>query len=177
MFDVGFTARCSHARWFIFASVLLLAALVFLTRATSTVNVAPLLVFTVTNVNDSGPGSLRQALQDSNNTGGTDTITFNIPGAGVQTITLSSGLPGQNQPVIIDGTTQPGFAGTPLIEINGNGVGGDGPMGGGYNSTLSAGVVTLATPLAAADSVNVRFLFGVENTGKFLVFVFVEALP
>lgn len=48
------------------------------------------------------------------------------------------------------------------------------PMGGGYNSTLSAGVVTLATPLTEGDSVNMRFLFGVENTGKFRAFIFVE---
>ena len=50
-----------------------------------------------------------------------DTITFNIPGAGPHTIrpTEFAPLPGLNQPVVIDGTTQPGYAGTPLIEISG----------------------------------------------------------
>ena len=36
--------------------------------------------FTVTNLNDSGPGSLRQAVADANVAVGADTITF---GAGV----------------------------------------------------------------------------------------------
>lgn len=51
------------------------------------------------------------------------------------------------------------------------------PMGGGYNSSLSAGVITLAAPLNPGASVNVRFVFGVEGSGKFRVFVVVEALP
>jgi hypothetical protein len=51
------------------------------------------------------------------------------------------------------------------------------PMGGGYNSSLSAGVIPLATPLNSGASVNMRFVFGVEGSGKFRVFVIVEALP
>src|SRR6476660_5171468 len=48
--------------------------------------------FVVTNTNDSGDGSLRQAIIDANNAaGGTNTITFNIPGA-TPTITLSTVL-------------------------------------------------------------------------------------
>jgi len=43
------------------------------------------LVFTVTNTNDSGTGSLRQAILDANSMGG-GTITFNITGSGVHTI-------------------------------------------------------------------------------------------
>ncbi len=76
----------------------------------------------VTNTNDSGPGSFRQALADANaDAGPRDTITFNIPGAGPHTIrpTKLPDLPTITQPVIIDGTTQPGYAGTPLIEISG----------------------------------------------------------
>jgi hypothetical protein len=38
--------------------------------------------FTVTNINDSGSGSLRQAILDANATSGADTIDFNIPGVG-----------------------------------------------------------------------------------------------
>ena len=50
--------------------------------------------FTVTNTNDSGPGSLRQAMLDANaSTGTTDTIAFNIPGAGPHTIQPASLLP------------------------------------------------------------------------------------
>jgi len=73
----------------------------------------------VTNVNDHGPGSLRQAIMDANDTVGTDMIVFNIPGAGVQTINLLIALPEITDPVVIDATTQPGYAGTPLIELNG----------------------------------------------------------
>ena len=38
--------------------------------------------FTVTNTNNSGSGSLRQAIIDANNTPGLDMITFNIPPGG-----------------------------------------------------------------------------------------------
>ncbi|MBI3949375.1 MAG: HYR domain-containing protein [Acidobacteria bacterium] len=73
----------------------------------------------VTNTNDSGFGSLRQKILDANANPGVDTICFNIPGAGPHTINLISALPTITNPVVIDGTTQPGFAGTPLIELNG----------------------------------------------------------
>src|SRR5207248_6622024 len=64
-------------------------------------------VFTVTNTNDSGTGSLRQAITDANVAGGT--ITFNIPGGGVHTISpLSAPLPNIAQSITIDGYTQPG---------------------------------------------------------------------
>ena len=68
--------------------------------------VAPF-VFTVINTNDTGSGSLRQAILDANNMGG-GTIAFNIPGTGVHTISPLSALPNIAQPVTIDGYTQPG---------------------------------------------------------------------
>jgi hypothetical protein len=64
------------------------------------------LIFTVTNTNDNGPGSLRQAITDANIAGGT--ITFNIPGPGVQTISPLTALPTLTNQIIIDGYTQPG---------------------------------------------------------------------
>ena len=73
---------------------------------------------TVTSTADSGPGTFHQALLDSNaSVGVLDTIAFDIPGAGVHTIVVSTNLPDATDPVIIDGTTQPGYAGTPLIEL------------------------------------------------------------
>ncbi|MET0646556.1 MAG: hypothetical protein ABW208_08030, partial [Pyrinomonadaceae bacterium] len=51
------------------------------------------------------------------------------------------------------------------------------PNGGGFNSTLSVGTITLGTPLANGASVNVRFLLGIQQTGTFKFFVNVEALP
>ncbi len=76
--------------------------------------------FVVTNASESGLGSLRQAILDANNSEGTDTISFAIPGTGVHTITPTYALPQVGDPVVIDGTTQPGFSGTPLIEIAGH---------------------------------------------------------
>lgn len=74
--------------------------------------------FTVTNTNDAGVGSLRRAINDANGTAGTDTITFSI-GSGAKSIALASPLPTITQPVVVDARTQPGFAGSPLIELNG----------------------------------------------------------
>src|SRR5258707_10303704 len=86
-------------------------------------------VFTVTNTNDSGTGSLRQAILDANSMGG-GTIQFNIPGSGVHTISPLSVLPTITQTVIIDGYAQPGSSANTnpptmginavlLIELNG----------------------------------------------------------
>jgi hypothetical protein len=88
--------------------------------------------FVVTNTNDSGPGSLRQAILDANATpnafGTHDLITFAIPGPVPHTITPLTPLPAVNGGQIIDGTSQPGFAGRPVIELSGAVVGtsGDG---------------------------------------------------
>ncbi|MDT7602958.1 MAG: hypothetical protein QOF61_955 [Acidobacteriota bacterium] len=51
------------------------------------------------------------------------------------------------------------------------------PNGGGFNSTLSAGTVTLATPLAPGAAINVHFLLGIQGTGSFRFFISIEALP
>ncbi len=75
--------------------------------------------FIVTNTNNHGAGSLRDAILNANATVGTDTIVFNIPGPGVKTINLINQLPDIIDPVVIDGTTQPGYAGSPLVEIDG----------------------------------------------------------
>src|SRR5262249_46235247 len=73
--------------------------------------------------NDSGTGSLRQAILDSNAHPGADAIYFNIAGAGVHTIQPTSALPIITDAVTLDATTQPGFAGTPIIELDGTAAG------------------------------------------------------
>jgi len=73
----------------------------------------------VTNVNDSGPGSLRQAILDANANPGSDTINFNIAGPSPKIQPLL-GLPDIIDPVVIDGSTQPGFSGAPIVELNGS---------------------------------------------------------
>jgi len=79
-----------------------------------------MMTFIVTNTNDTGAGSLREAITVANSNVGADLITFNISPAGPQTITPLSALPTITDPLTIDGTTQPGFAGTPIIELNGS---------------------------------------------------------
>jgi photosystem II stability/assembly factor-like uncharacterized protein len=73
----------------------------------------------VTNTNNHGAGSLRQAMLNANALPGLDTIVFNIPGSGIKVINLLIPLPDITDPVVVDATTQPGFAGSPLIEVNG----------------------------------------------------------
>jgi len=81
--------------------------------------------FTVTNVNDSGSGSLRQAILSSNATSGSavNDISFNIGTGGSETITLKSALPAILHPADIDGTTQPGTGTTPAIVLSGTSAG------------------------------------------------------
>ena len=82
--------------------------------------------FIVTNANNHGAGSLRDAIVNANATVGKDTIVFNIPGPGVKTISVQNTLPEITDAVVIDGTTQPGYAGAPLIELDGLGIGSSG---------------------------------------------------
>src|SRR5207244_696750 len=94
--------------------------------------------FVVTNASDSGPGSLRQAILDANATPGPDTISFAIPGAGTHTISLLSPLPFVSDPAVIDATSQPGYAGAPLLELDGSAAGGN-AHGIYITGTLSVG--------------------------------------
>jgi hypothetical protein len=48
---------------------------------------------------------------------------------------------------------------------------------GGFNATLSADTVTPLTPLAPGESLNVRFLLGIQQEGYFRFLVIIEALP
>ncbi|HEU4768614.1 MAG TPA: SBBP repeat-containing protein, partial [Pyrinomonadaceae bacterium] len=94
--------------------------------------------FVVTNTNNHGAGSLREAIINANATIGTDTIVFNIPGAGVKVISLMNTLPEIIDSVVIDATTQPGYAGSPLIEIDGTNA-----AGGQNGFTIAAGGTTI----------------------------------
>ncbi len=78
--------------------------------------------FTVTNQSAdlNVRGSLPWAVNQSNYTSrGLDYITFNIPGGGVHPIILNSSLY-LNEQVVIDGTSQPGYNGSPLIYVQGS---------------------------------------------------------
>jgi CSLREA domain-containing protein len=75
---------------------------------------------------DDGSGfcTLRAALQETNaganSLGGPDEIVFDLPGTGPHTIRPLSALPAVIDPVVIDATTQPGYAGAPVVELDGS---------------------------------------------------------
>lgn len=117
----------------------ILAAVVTLSQPATTIRAAT--VFTVNSIADSTDGvcssdpggcTLREAIEAANanlNPAEQDIIAFNIPGDGVQIIRVGSGnrpgqsLPSITEPVLIDGTTQPGASCSPrnvLIEVNGS---------------------------------------------------------
>ncbi len=117
----------------------------------------------VTTTADSGPGSLRAAIEYVNSNPGTSTISFDIPGTGVQTIAPLTALPIVTNPVIIDGYTQPGAVPNTLppgevpdaillIELSGSlaGTGASGLELAGGNSTVRGLVVSEFTTASAA---------------------------
>jgi hypothetical protein len=77
--------------------------------------------FFVSSMADTGAGSLRQAMADANTVPGAQIpqILFNFPGSGPYVITPQTPLPPMTRPVSIDATTQPGYAGHPIVQING----------------------------------------------------------
>jgi hypothetical protein len=115
------------------------------------------MTFTVTNTNDSGAGSLRQAILDSNTNAGADTIAFSI-GSGPQTIAPIADLPPVNDAVTIDATTQPGFSGTPLITLSGAGT------GSGLGLKIAAGTTTVRGLVVNNCSLNaIEFIINGNN--------------
>lgn len=97
----------------------------------------------------SGSCTLRAAIETANATAGLDTIAFSI-GSGSATLTPASQLPSVSDPVTIDGTTQPGFSGTPLIEIDGSSAG-----------AFSAGLFVSAPDNVIRGLVVNRFYYGI----------------
>ena len=81
---------------------------------------AQAVVLTVNNTANAGAGSLRQAILAINDYSEAVEIHFDI-GSGPVIIVVGSSLPVITKTVVIDGTTQPGYAGSPLITLRGNG--------------------------------------------------------
>lgn len=140
-------------------------------------------VLTSDPVNNSTFGTLEIRRTVTNNTGANitrlrwrviDVSTLPAPvGFADLRVRTSSDVPG----VIVD--RAPCGAGTSSITVRGTTL--ETPptqaLGGGFNSTLSSGTVTLATPLANGASIDVRFLLGVQQTGNFKIYLNIEALP
>ncbi|MEZ5728592.1 MAG: FG-GAP-like repeat-containing protein [Burkholderiaceae bacterium] len=80
--------------------------------------------------------SLREAIIAANNTAGPNQIYFDVPEAlvgGAHTIALASSLPQITSAVTLDATTEPDFAGTPIVELDGTGA------GAAFGLTLASG--------------------------------------
>ena len=75
---------------------------------------ALLATFTVTNLLNAGAGSLRAAINQANANPGADEIAFAVAG----TVPLSTALPAITDAVSIDGSTAPGFVGSPRLTVN-----------------------------------------------------------
>lgn len=98
--------------------------------------------YVVNSTADSGPGSLTQAILLANSKAGPHAILFQIPGDGPHIIQPRTALPTITQPVLIDGTSQPGYAGYPVVELNGAATGGaDGLRLAGGASTVRGLVI------------------------------------
>jgi Peptidase family C25/Calx-beta domain len=140
----------------------------------------------VTNTSDNNgvcvPGncSLRQALNSANANSDLTTINFNIPGAGVHTITPGPGaaLPVVTEAVIIDGYSQPGSAANTLtngdnavllIELNGTSapLGSSGLRISGGNSTVR-GLVLNRWGAGIGNGITISSLGGNIISGNFI---------
>jgi hypothetical protein len=115
---------------------------------------------TVTNTNNSGAGSLRTAISSAGNGG---SVCFNISGSGIHIISITSTI-ASNQPVTIDGSTQPGYSGSPLIEVDGTNAGNaNGIILNGGNSTLNG----IAINNFQADGLDLQTNGGDTVTGSY----------
>jgi hypothetical protein len=136
------------------------------------------MAFFVTNTNDSGAGSLRQAILDSNTYNpnnmpwlppGPNVIEFNI-GKGAQTINLQSPLPAITYQADLLGTTQPGYAGKPLVEIKGPltgyGTGLDVQANGCVIQGLAIGDFDRGIELESSGNIIVDDYVGVDLSGS-----------
>ena len=138
--------------------------------------------FTSDPANNSTFGTLDIRRTIVNNTGGnvtrlrfrvTDVSTFPAPSgiADLRPRTSTAVVVTVDRPPCGSGTSNVTVQGTTLEQPPSQ------PNGSGFNGSMSAGVITLATPLANGASVDVRFLLGLQQTGNFKFYVNIDALP
>jgi hypothetical protein len=138
--------------------------------------------FTSDPANNSTFGTLDIRRTITNNTGGNvtrlrwrviDLTTFPAPSgiADLRPRTSTAVVVTVDRPPCGSGTSNVTVQGTTLEQPPSQ------PNGGGFNSSMSSGTVTLATPIANGASLDARFLLGIQQTGSFKFFLNVEALP
>lgn len=138
--------------------------------------------FTSDPANNSTFGTLDIRRTITNNTGGnvtrlrwrvSDLTTFPAPSG------IADLRPRTSTAVVVTVDRAPCGSGTSNVTVQGTTLEQppSQPNGGGFNSSMSSGTVTLATPLANGASLDVRFLLGIQQTGSFKFYLNVEALP
>ena len=138
--------------------------------------------FTSDPANNSTFGTLDIRRTVTNNTGGNvtrlrwriiDLTTFPAPSgfADLRPRTSTAVVVTVDRPPCGSGTSNVTVQGTTLEQPPSQ------PNGGGFNSSLSSGTVTLATPLANGATLDLRFLLGIQQTGSFKFYINVETLP
>ena len=138
--------------------------------------------FTSDPANNSTFGTLDIRRTFTNNTGGNVTrLRFRV--IDLTTFPAPSGFadlrPRTSNAVVVTVDRVPCGSGTSNVTVQGTTLEQppSQPNGGGFNSSLSAGTITLATPLANGASIDIRFLLGIQQTGNFKFYVNLEALP
>ncbi|HZJ45315.1 MAG TPA: lamin tail domain-containing protein [Pyrinomonadaceae bacterium] len=138
--------------------------------------------FTSDPANNSTFGTLDIRRSIVNNTGGNVTrLRFRV--VDVTTFPAPSGIadlrPRTSTAVVVTVDRPPCGSGTSNVSVQGTALEQppSQPNGGGFNSSMSANTVTLATPLANGATLDVRFLLGIQQTGSFKFYINVEALP
>lgn len=108
--------------------------------------------------------SLRAAIEEANAEGG-GSISFAIPGGGVQTITVKLGAMSVGEGITIDATTQPGYAGSPIVKLLGQS--GDGLTLSSNDTVTGLDVEGFDTGilLKAANNTVTQDYIGTDETG------------
>ena len=138
--------------------------------------------FTSDPANNSTFGTLDMRATVTNNTGGNVTrLRWRV--IDITTFPAPSGIadlrPRTSTAVVVTVDRAPCGSGTSNVTVQGTTLEQppSQPNGGGFNSSLSNGTVTLATPLANGAAIDLRFLLGIQQTGSFKFYINVEALP
>jgi hypothetical protein len=152
--------------------------------ATQAVGAAPNLVHDATVGPNSAYGTMDFRRRFTNNTGGSVTrLRFRIVD-----MTTSPASPGSadlrartSTPIIVNGVNDAATCnGSAPCNVLVQGTTLETPpaqtLGGGVNSTLAAGTITLGTPLLNGSSANLRFLFGVEQHGNYHIGIVIETV-
>lgn len=123
--------------------------------------------------------TLRAAIQEANataNEGGPDVIEFDISGDIPHVIQPNTALPEINEPVVIDGTSEPDYDGSPVIELDGTDAG-DVPGFDVAFSELGAGGGITARGLAVVNFAREAFRIGDDAGGNIIQGCYIGVRP